>query len=54
MSFIKKLTQQLPNWAPSLAGYGGAAGAILVFFTDWRLVTDYIPIYNTKYSTDKE
>ncbi|EDW17360.1 uncharacterized protein LOC6586618 [Drosophila mojavensis] len=34
---------------PSAATFGMAAGLAIIYFTDWRLITNYIPLYNTKY-----
>lgn len=38
---------------PSLSVYGAAAGATLVYFTEWRIITDYLPGYNLKYKQDE-
>ncbi|XP_017021231.2 cytochrome b-c1 complex subunit 10 [Drosophila kikkawai] len=36
-------------FAPSAATFGLAAAIGIVYFTDWRVVTDWIPLYNMKY-----
>lgn len=34
---------------PSAATFGFAALLALTYLSDWRLLTNYIPLYNTKY-----
>ena len=37
------------NYVPTLAAFGAGAAGLGLFFTDWRVITDYIPYYNGKY-----
>jgi len=48
----KRQIEQAKNWASSLAVFGAVGGGVLVYFTDWRVVTDFIPFYNGKYKQD--
>ncbi|KAH8234968.1 hypothetical protein KR032_006699, partial [Drosophila birchii] len=43
------LKAAIVSFAPSAACFGLAAAIGITYFTDWRLVTDWIPLYNTKY-----
>ncbi|XP_060655057.1 cytochrome b-c1 complex subunit 10 [Drosophila nasuta] len=36
-------------FVPTAAYFGLASLLTLVYFSDWRLITNYIPLYNTKY-----
>jgi ubiquinol-cytochrome c reductase subunit 10 len=38
----------------TLAGFGGAAGLAVLYFTDWKAVLQYMPIYNTKFPQEKK
>ncbi|XP_031839205.1 ubiquinol-cytochrome c reductase 6.4 kDa subunit [Nomia melanderi] len=38
------------KWIPSAATYGTAAGLALVYFTDWRVIAEYIPYYGGKFN----
>lgn len=40
--------------APSAAVFGGTAASLLVYFTDWRVIADYIPFYNGKFPKEEE
>lgn len=37
------------NRIPSATGYGAAAAALGLYFTDWKLVLQYLPFYNGKF-----
>uniref|UniRef100_A0A671MM52 Ubiquinol-cytochrome c reductase, complex III subunit XI n=1 Tax=Sinocyclocheilus anshuiensis TaxID=1608454 RepID=A0A671MM52_9TELE len=37
---------------PTLAVWGGVGGVALVYFTDWRLILDYVPYINGKFKKD--
>jgi len=47
-----KQMQQLKNWSSAAAIFGATAGAAVCYFTDWRVVTDWIPFYNGKYKKE--
>ncbi|XP_030380204.1 uncharacterized protein LOC115628296 [Scaptodrosophila lebanonensis] len=61
---IKKIMQRLPvgkkhkqiaiSFLPSAAVFGLAAGMALVYYTDWKVVAKYLPIYNTKFPKEEE
>lgn len=36
----------------SLAGFGTAAGLGVLYFTDWKLVLQYVPFYGGKYKEE--
>lgn len=38
--------------APTLTVWGGVGGVALVYFTDWRLIMDYVPYINGKFKKD--
>jgi len=52
LTFGPRQMQQMKNWIPSAMIYGTAAGVALVYFTDWHVITDWIPFYNGKYKKD--
>ncbi|KAH8255236.1 hypothetical protein KR038_007058, partial [Drosophila bunnanda] len=37
------------SFAPSAACFGLAAAIGIIYFTEWRVVTNWIPLYNMKY-----
>ncbi|XP_034480595.1 cytochrome b-c1 complex subunit 10 [Drosophila innubila] len=63
MNFKKLLTSLSPTkgqkemamaFVPTAATFGMAGLLTLIYFTDWRLVTNYIPLYNTKYPKEPQ
>jgi ubiquinol-cytochrome c reductase subunit 10 len=52
MPLGKRQLEQAKLWIPSLATFGATAGVIVVYITDWRVITDYIPFYNGKYKEE--
>ncbi|XP_068148586.1 cytochrome b-c1 complex subunit 10-like [Drosophila tropicalis] len=45
----KGQTQLVKSFAPSVAYFGLAGLLTLVYYTEWKVITEWIPIYNTKY-----
>ncbi|KAK2835692.1 hypothetical protein Q5P01_016176 [Channa striata] len=43
----------LRTWVPNMVAWGTAGGVTLVHFTDWRLILDYVPYINGKFSKDE-
>ncbi|XP_004343527.1 hypothetical protein CAOG_07653 [Capsaspora owczarzaki ATCC 30864] len=41
------------NWTPSLATWGAAGGAALLFLTEWKLVLQYAPFIGDRYKTQE-
>uniref|UniRef100_A0A8C8DN05 Ubiquinol-cytochrome c reductase, complex III subunit XI n=1 Tax=Oryzias sinensis TaxID=183150 RepID=A0A8C8DN05_9TELE len=48
-----KYISVLRTWVPNMATWGTVGGVALVYFTDWRLVLDYVPYINGKFKDDK-
>jgi len=47
-----KQMQQLKNWSSAAAIFGATSFVGLCYFTDWRVITDWIPFYNGKYKSE--
>jgi len=41
--------ETVKSWGPTAALFGCTGFITLLYFTDWRVFTDYIPFYNGKY-----
>ncbi|GAB1861064.1 Cytochrome b-c1 complex subunit 10 [Camponotus japonicus] len=37
------------KWIPSAAAYGTAGTLTLLYFTDWKVVLQYVPFYGDKF-----
>ncbi|XP_051930870.1 cytochrome b-c1 complex subunit 10-like [Hippocampus zosterae] len=42
----------LRTWIPNLVTWGTVGGVTLVYFTDWRVVLDYVPYIRGKFRKD--
>nr|ADV40386.1 hypothetical protein [Latrodectus hesperus] len=40
-------------WSKTGVTLGATAGLAFLFVTDWKLIAQYIPIYNTKFKEDE-
>ncbi|NP_001177742.1 cytochrome b-c1 complex subunit 10 [Acyrthosiphon pisum] len=54
MSLVSKLIgkryiTQAIQYVPSAGFYGATGFTLLCYFTDWKLVLQYVPYYNTKF-----
>ncbi|XP_029890057.1 cytochrome b-c1 complex subunit 10 [Aquila chrysaetos chrysaetos] len=47
-----RYVQLLQNWTPTLVTWGGVAGTGLIWFTDWKLVLQYVPYIGGKFKTE--
>ncbi|KAF6723759.1 Cytochrome b-c1 complex subunit 10 [Oryzias melastigma] len=48
-----KYISVLRTWVPNMVTWGSVGGVALVYFTDWRLILDYVPYINGKFKNDK-
>ncbi|XP_075339739.1 cytochrome b-c1 complex subunit 10 [Odontesthes bonariensis] len=49
----QKYVALFKSWVPTLAIWGTTGGVALVYFTDWRLILDYVPYVNGKFKKDE-
>ncbi|XP_015601071.1 cytochrome b-c1 complex subunit 10-like [Cephus cinctus] len=45
----RKHVELARHWLPSVMSYGTAATLAGLYFTDWKVVLQYVPFYNTKF-----
>ncbi|XP_018333484.1 cytochrome b-c1 complex subunit 10-like [Agrilus planipennis] len=45
----KKHIELATKWVAPVITYGTAASLGVVYFTDWKVVLQYVPFYNTKF-----
>lgn len=45
----KKHVELAGRWAPSAFTYGATATLAMLYFTDWKVVVQYIPFYGGKF-----
>ncbi|XP_072524944.1 cytochrome b-c1 complex subunit 10 [Salminus brasiliensis] len=48
-SVVAKVSYLKRVWGLTAVGWGGVGAVGLVYFTDWRLVLDYVPYINGKF-----
>ncbi|CAG9808612.1 unnamed protein product [Chironomus riparius] len=49
----KRHVELATKWVGSLATFGTAGGLTLLYFTDWKLFLQFLPIYNGKFKTEE-
>ncbi|XP_076465516.1 cytochrome b-c1 complex subunit 10-like [Babylonia areolata] len=42
------------TWAPTATVFGTTAGALGLYFTDWKVIVAYIPFYGSKFQEPKQ
>ncbi|XP_076009031.1 cytochrome b-c1 complex subunit 10-like [Genypterus blacodes] len=47
-----KYIEIVRTWAPNMVAWGTVGGVVLVHFTDWRLILDYVPYIAGKFKSD--
>ncbi|NXE28039.1 QCR10 protein, partial [Ardeotis kori] len=45
--------QLFQNWIPTLVTWGAVGGTGLIWFTDWKLVLQYVPYVRGKFKTEE-
>ncbi|XP_014214893.1 cytochrome b-c1 complex subunit 10 [Copidosoma floridanum] len=48
-SIGKKHIELAYKWIPSAITYGSGASLTLLYFTDWKLILQYVPYYGKKF-----
>ncbi|KAM6041928.1 cytochrome b-c1 complex subunit 10 [Chlamydotis macqueenii] len=48
-----RYVQLFQNWIPTLVTWGAVGGTGLIWFTDWRLVLQYVPYVRGKFKTEE-
>ncbi|XP_071449326.1 cytochrome b-c1 complex subunit 10-like [Hetaerina americana] len=49
----KKHIEQAGQWVPTGMAYGTTAFGLLLYFTDWKTVLQYLPYYNIPFKNEK-
>uniref|UniRef100_A0A2L2Y056 Cytochrome b-c1 complex subunit 10 n=1 Tax=Parasteatoda tepidariorum TaxID=114398 RepID=A0A2L2Y056_PARTP len=42
------------SWSKTGATFGAAGGLGFLYFTDWKAVLKYLPVYNTKFQNSEK